>query len=301
MQLTVGPENMMKEFSSVERPLDLPRWVHPPLDEVAIAVQFNDINNWQIAHYGLLLECLAKLGLSRTEDKGLITPKFEVFGKKGIAVPQFQFQAVEAPLPRVWYISADGHRLAQVQPDRFIFNWRKIDGSGQYPEFSEVFKGFGMAYDAFRSFLDDQKLASPSINQCELSYFNVMPLEEEESFYQGFQRIFRAGATEAKLFSSDSVQIESETGNFSQTYLIKDKSDQPIGRLHAQAGPITRKQDRMLRLAITCRGPCDGNTDQAVVDFFTFARNAIVRVFDSLITNQMHKIWGRYVEQSKGV
>jgi len=55
----------MPDLREIRRPRDLPQWKRPPLDEVAISIQFKDIPGFKAIHYGLLAERLSRLGKSR--------------------------------------------------------------------------------------------------------------------------------------------------------------------------------------------------------------------------------------------
>jgi hypothetical protein len=91
----------MLDLSKIERPANLPQWERPPVDEVAISVQFNDMPGLKIVHYGQLADRFRQVGLTQYEDKGALPASFEVFGKRVAAPVSFQFQAVDEPLPRV--------------------------------------------------------------------------------------------------------------------------------------------------------------------------------------------------------
>ena len=290
----------MIELDSLKRPKNLPQWREPPLDEVAIAVQFNDVHGWKTVHYGLLLERLKALGLGETEDKGTISETFEVFGKRPVEPPPFQFLHVEVQLPRVWYKSSDGHRLAQVQSNRFIYNWRKIENEGVYPRLNVVFPEFWSAFCAFRKFLEDNALPSLAINQCELSYFNNIPLDNDESFEAGLARIFKVWSGAIAPVSTRGAAIEPEIGNFSSQYIVRADDGNPIARLHAQAIPAAQGNKRMIRCSIIFRGPKPGHDDQSMVQYFATGRESIVRLFDSLVTDEMHRAWGRHASENTG-
>jgi uncharacterized protein (TIGR04255 family) len=286
----------MLDLTKIERPHDLPQWANPPLEEVALSVQFTEISGLRISHYGLLAEHFRALGLVVTEDKSPINASFEVFGKRTPPAVQFQFQAVEVPMPRVWYMSADRHHLAQVQLDRFVYNWRKVEGEGVYPRLNTVFPEFGKALELFRSFLKDNGLPDLTINQFELSYFNNIPLLEEETYDDAFARTFRAWIRGDVPNAVKSLQIESETSNFTRTYIVKPPVGDPVARIHVNAVPAMGPTGRIIRLMFIFRGPWSGPPEAGLAECMALGRESIVRLFDSMITDQMHDVWGRYVE-----
>ena len=77
------------------------------------------------------------------------------------------------PLPRLWFRNAIGDELIQVQPSRFIKNWRKAEGSEEYPRYDRVIKpAFERDFALFKAFTEDQGLAPLIVNQCEVTYVN---------------------------------------------------------------------------------------------------------------------------------
>ena len=288
----------MLDLSKIKRPSNLPQWAKPPLDEVAISVQFNDIAGLKTIHYGLLAERLKPLGLTQSEDKAPINAAFEVFGKR-VAPVQFQFQAVDAPLARVWYLSDDRHRLVQVQPDRFVYNWRKVAGAGDYPRFDTVLAEFLERCQIFEAFISDQGLPSLALNQCELSYFNVIEVAEGETYHDAFARIFRFWSSQPNAAAlNGGSNLEKDSGNINLSHILRGPDASPLARIHTNIVAAERRNQRVVRLALIFRGPWTQTVDMPLLEFFALGREAIARLFDSMITDQMHAIWGRTVSDS---
>lgn len=288
----------MQDLSKLQRPVDLPQWESPPVDEVAISVQFNDIAGLKVVHYGQLANRFEKLGLTKHEDKGAIRAQFEVFGKR-VVPAQFQFQAVDVPLPRVWYMSEDKHSLVQVQPDRFVYNWRKVEGAGKYPRLNEVLPEFWDRCQVFQAFLADQGLPPLSLNQCELSYFNIIDVQDGETYHQAFARVFRFWNGLSAGALSGGGSLEQEGGNLNLTYIVRAKDGTPLGRLHSSVQAAERNNKRIIRFSLVFRGPWTRPVGQELVEYFAFGREAIVRLFDSMITERMHAQWGRVVSSGR--
>jgi len=285
----------MLDFGKIRRPDNLPQWERPPVDEVAISIQFNDIPGLKIVHYGQFGERLSKVGLVQHEDKGPINPTFEVFGKR-VAPVQFQFQAVDIPLPRVWYLSNDKHRLVQVQPDRFVYNWRKVEGEGVYPGLNDVLPEFVIRCQSFQDFLTEQGLPQLSINQCELSYFNILGVEEHETYHHAFARIFSFWSDEANTNPlNDGSSLEQDAGNIALTHILRGNDGSPLARIHTHVQAAERSNKRVIRLSLVFRGPWTQPVGTPLLEFFALGREAIVRLFDSMITEQMHREWGRTI------
>jgi uncharacterized protein (TIGR04255 family) len=286
--------NPMPDLSKIQRPVDLPQWETPPVDEVAISVQFNDIPGFKVVHYGQLADRFQKTGLTKHEDKGAISAQFEVFGKR-LVPAQFQFQAIDVPLPRVWYMSDDMHRLVQVQPDRFVYNWRKVEGAGKYPRLNDVLPEFLEQCQVFQTFLTHQRLPPLSLNQCELSYFNIIHVQDGETYHQAFARIFRFWKEVSVAALGNGGLLEEDGGSLNLTYIVRAKDSTPLARLHSSVQAAEHNNKRVIRFSLVFRGPWTKPVGQELVEFFAFGREAIVRLFDSMITEQMHAQWGRSV------
>jgi uncharacterized protein (TIGR04255 family) len=294
----IGNAHPMLDLSKIQRPADLPQWERPPVDEVAVSVQFNDIPGLKVVHYGQLADRLQKFGLVKHEDKGTIPAQFEVFGKRVIPA-QFQFPAVDVPLPRVWYMTDDMHRLVQIQPDRFVYNWRKVEGAGEYPRLSEVLPAFWERCQEFQMFLVDSGLPSLSLNQCELSYFNIIDVHDGETYHQAFARVFRFYNGISITALNGSVSLEPDGGNLNLTYVVRAKDGTPLARLHSSVQAAERANKRVIRFSLVFRGPWSKPVGQELIEFLSFGREAVVRLFDSMISDQMHTQWGRSVSSRR--
>jgi uncharacterized protein (TIGR04255 family) len=290
----------MLDLSKIKRPANLPQWENPPLDEVAISVQFNDIPGFKAVHYGLLAERFRIFGLTQYEDKAPINPSFEVFGKR-VAPVQFQLQAVDALLPRVWYMSEDKHRLVQVQPDKFVYNWRKVEGAGDYPRFDKVvLPEFLERCQAFEVFVAEQRLPALALSQCELSYFNIIEVEEGETYHDAFTRIFRFWAYQNNPDAlNDGASIEKDSVNLTLSHVLKAADGSPLARIHTNVAAAERRNQRVIRFALIFRAPWTNAVNMPLMQFFAEGREAIARLFDAMITDQMHTAWGRTVPHAE--
>src|SRR5438552_8033684 len=76
------------------------------------------------------------------------------------------------PLRRVFLIHSDRTYLMQLQPDRFIHNWRKTIDSDEYPNFETAKQKFMRGWELFRGFVSDRQLGSIEIKGYEVTYVN---------------------------------------------------------------------------------------------------------------------------------
>lgn len=284
---------MQTEMTS--RPENLADFERPPLDEVAIAVQFKELPKFESVHYGLLFEQFKK-DFPAFEDNVPLSVRFETFGRSGDQVRPMEFPD-KPPLRRCWFIGEDGHRLIQVQPNRFVYNWRKVSGKGDYPRFEKMLPNFITEFEKFQEFLMNFELGAAEPNQYELSYFNNIEIPEEESQSAAFSRIFSTWNDKSSTESLSLSIIEPETPNFSMRSRVLAMSDkQPIGRLYVEATPATNivSGKELIRLTIIFRGPPTAGGIEGLEEFFLVGREAIVDKFASITSDKCHEEWGRF-------
>src|SRR5258706_6722338 len=110
----------------------LPNFEPPPVSEVVLGVQFESLKAFRIVHIGMLWqEFREKFPL--TEEHAPLEPVIERFGINH-AVGKVSLQILDAPpIPRCWFLNAAGADLIQIQSDRFLRNWRKVEEDSEYP------------------------------------------------------------------------------------------------------------------------------------------------------------------------
>lgn len=271
------------------RPSDLPDFKYPPLDEVALSVQFNPIAGLQSPQLGLLWSGFREQ-FPNTEQHPPLDPIIENFGPP--TRPSVRLEMTNTlPIPRCWFLKEDGTELIQVQQDRFIHNWRKLDSSDSYPRYEHVRKQFSDELYEFCSFLEREKLGAFSPKQCEVTYTNVILADGDRIEHGELNRIL----TLVKSEYSDDFLGQPENIRLATQYIIRDQDANPLGRLHISAKPAFRITDDgpIFLLNITARGAPSSNQINDVVAFMDMGREWIVRGFASVTTPEMHKIWGR--------
>jgi uncharacterized protein (TIGR04255 family) len=131
-----------------------------PLSEVAYGVRFV-APEFDVVHFGEYHE-LIKAAF----------PKHQMVPPVPTQRVDQQIQTIQVPtLPRVWFES--GTRLIQLQSDRFLYNWRRIDGASEnYPGFEVVFGEFRERYDEFFGFAKRAFRLPLHIEELSLTYIN---------------------------------------------------------------------------------------------------------------------------------
>ncbi len=270
---------------------DLPDYERPPLVEVALSVQFEELKRLEVAHFGVLWEQFRRK-FPRTERHEGLDSVVEDFQPLRVPKPGIRFQTSDRPpVPRVWFLNDRGTELIQVQRTRFVHNWRKGSTDEKYPRYEKIRREFLKNLRAFRGFLAEQDLGDLVPNQCEVTYVNHIISGQGWSSHGDVSKVLAL----LSMRSSDRRLGPAEDVSFTARYVKHDSSGNPIGRLHVNLRPaVSRVDDKpMYVITLTARGKPVGAGDQGVVGFLDLGRSWIVNDFTSMTTSRMHKVWGR--------
>ena len=266
----------------------LPRFASPPVVEVAISVQFSELPEFQLVHFGQFWERIRD-GYPRLEHHPPLPSVVELFGTKGAQRASLSLES-GFPLGRCWYLSEDGLRLIQIQPDRFVLNWRKLETEAEYPSYDELRGSFLDETRLFLEFVKENQLGEFEPTQCELTYVNHLPSGRGWSTLAEIGNVlalWSGHTSEAFLTAPEDVRLAWQ-------YRFEEKGT-PLGRLHVQAQSASRISDGspILVLQLIGRGAPLGEDIEGVTRFLDKAHEWIVRGFTALTTDRMHKIWER--------
>ena len=271
-----------------------PHFKNPPVVETVLGVQFAPLKKMRVTHYGLLLAHLRDVfsvpneQLTKVSEQPPLDPVIEGFDGGALRPPSVQWSVSAAPpLPRCWYASEDDQFLVQVQPDRFIFNWRQPDPAGTYPRYDTVLDRFLKVYTAFLAFVESESLTDVRPNQCEVTYVNHIDLPDGQNMAETLDKTLMGW----KLATSDGWLTGAEHGEFAASYVIPEK----CGRLHIKAQRAVRRADsrEIIRFSLTARGAPSPQNLEGVRQWLDLGHEWVVRGFASLTTPEMHKKWGR--------
>jgi uncharacterized protein (TIGR04255 family) len=273
-----------------QRPADLPDFTRPPVTEVVLGVQFDELPLKSV-HLGLAWN-LFKERFPNTEDQTPLEPAIERFDPIDRRRLQFRIETVEQPpLRRVWFLNDNGTELLQIQNTRFIRNWRKVGGEDEYPRYERILESFKNELKTFQKFLLDQKLAAMTFNQCEITYVNHI------SSGFGWNRLAEAPEIFSQLSGPGWVGAGTEAEEFRMTsrYLLNESGFR--GRLHVEVEPALDAKTKapLYVMTLTARGAPGENSLNGVVGFLDLGRRSIVKAFAELTTPKMHEIWRRNV------
>lgn len=269
------------------RPPDLPDYERPPIDEVAIGVQFAAaVPGFADAHAGVFWQQV-KAAYPKVEAQPRIESPPEVLDQPAgvFPMPFPLFTATNGA--RTFLVSEDDAYLLQIQNNRFYRNWRRRDAP--YPHFDDLGSSFSSDYASFRAFLAEEALPPPVVRQVDVTYINwIADLTVAE--------FLRAG--EPVDVDITGVEARPQDQTWTARYLVRDAEARPFARLHVQCIPGVRIEGghpvQGSQMSLMFLVPCtDSPSDSVLDDLLAEARNVIVRGFTDLTTPAAHSHWGR--------
>jgi uncharacterized protein (TIGR04255 family) len=179
-------------------------------------------------------------------------------------------------------------RLVQIQPDRFVHNWRRRDDEGEYPHYAGIRPNLEESFARLQRFAMDNGYGKIRVERVEATYFNPI--------------VVGAGSREVRRISdllapwsgtfSDSLLDEPSTASFTLTFTLSEEQDLADGILWISLGEAKRERDNkeVLLLRLTAHGkPVDDGNPYDALDV---AHEWVIRGFKSLTTREMHRQWG---------
>ena len=266
----------------------LPDYASPPVVEVVVGLQFAPLTGLTLPHVGLYWARIRD-EFVRAEEQAPIAHLVELPTPRRDEGSAFRVQT-KPELPRTWFVSEDGNRILQVQRDRFLHNWRKMREEDQYPRFPEVRDAFFRHWEMFCDFLKESGAPAPQVDQCELTYVNLIPSG----------RAWQSTADLAKLFNC--FAWHPRTGFLPQPesvrWAMQFALPKETGRLYTEALPVLAGAGNVpaIRFTLTARGMPKGEaTPDALKQWLELARVWIVRGFADLVTEYSDTLWERRI------
>jgi uncharacterized protein (TIGR04255 family) len=283
----------------VQTPAKLPKFTNPPVVEVLLSAQFQQLAGMNVGHLGLLWERF-KTKFPRTAQQPALP---HIIERKGVnaapVMPTFSLMAPADQVPRFWMIGEDDSDLVQVQSDRFMRNWRRYHNAEMvYPSYDGHNRPeFLLDFETFRSFVIEQGWGELNIDQCEVAYVNhIKPGKGWKDFSQ-LDRVFKGWASEyPRLAGSAANSIACRI-----RHEVSDGHDKFIGHLFIELDsayavptpPASGELSPLFQLQLIVRGRPLREGVQGVMEFMDRAHSIIVKSFAAITTPKMHKIWER--------
>ncbi len=268
-----------------------PEFARPPVEEVALSVQFAPLAAMTTAKVARYWEGV-RARFPTWNEAPPVDAAMEIFGAPSPALSRFAFSLQGGVVPhRALFVDALGSELVQVQRDRFVRNWRRAPGASDYPRYGVLRDRFTSDLTAFQAFLAHEGVGVPEVNQCEVTYVNHIPAEG----WQRHGQLARVLNTISKDVS-DQFLPEPETAEATFRYVFNwPGTKEAAGRLHVVAKPVHRLADGspLFAITLTARGRPRGSDVDEVLAWMDVAHDFLVRGFASMTTAEMHETWGR--------
>jgi uncharacterized protein (TIGR04255 family) len=261
----------------------------PPIAEVVAAVSFDRLPGATAAQLGVFWRDSLSSEFPDINVMPPVSRPVERFGNES-TLRDLPF-VIESDYrsPRLWFISALGDEVVQVQDDWFACNWRRVEPGSIYshwPRRKQVFSNWFRQFDTFVAEISGSSLVP---TQCEITYINHIESGLTWKSHSEASKIFRSvGASDMPGF------LERENVRFNQSFVIHDDSNAQMGRLHISVQPALKADDRspIYVLELTARGNPASPDLEGVEKFFNLGRQAINETFAAITSDEIHREWG---------
>jgi len=257
----------------------------PPVVETMLGVQFQPVRGLTLTHFGRFWSTIRNQYPTQ-EVKPPLPSVIEDFANPpqpsavGIAL-------TAEPDARFWFIDQTSTQLIQVQRERFIRNWRKgMPPNDRYPRYDELRPKFEQDWRTFLDFLRGERLDTPEVNQCEVTYINHIELGRGWQALGELHKIIPIVSETGRRFLPSP-----ELHSLNISYVMPNHS----GRLHVSAQPAIRRQDAKvgMQLTLTARGKPTSSDINDIIAWFNLGHDWIVQGFVDMTTREMRNIWGQ--------
>lgn len=273
----------MNSPDAIEHIVDFGR---PPVVEVALGVQFT--------HPVVTLDVLSALVVRWREEYPLhelqesLDRVIETFDRP-MSGPALQLR-LGTSFPRTWLMSTNRSRLIQLQNDRVIVNWRRVEANDEYPRYATLRPWLMSVLDDVLAVAAERGRPLAIVDAVEVTYVNELALPDEANL--GSHPPLERMVVPVRAVDGDFLPAPEDTG-FAARFRI-DEDGVPVGRLVVRTDIGFRNRDGapiylMNLTANVVRPPHNDAVEvSAALDL---ARRWVVKGFLDLTTREMHEQW----------
>jgi uncharacterized protein (TIGR04255 family) len=269
----------------------LPVYEKPPVNEVVCGILFERINELLNPYLGMLW-AKYRSEYAKCQEVAPLVPVIENFDQQ-------ERELEILPFPRTWFVHTNERRIIQVQRDRFLHNWRKMQPDDEYPRYENVIKDFRTYLAKFIEFLEENELKDKLGNdpgklqplQYELTYINYLIQGEGWETINDIDKVFPNFSWQK---GKNSFLTSPDTINWQTSFAFPDSA----GRLHAKLQSAIRREDQRQAIVfeLTARGIGSYTTLDTMWNWFELAHDWIVRGFTDLTSPQVQRdIWRKKI------
>lgn len=248
-----------------------PDFLHPPVVEAIIGVQFEPIVGFTFAHFGLFWQHIRR-------QYGKIE-----FREPSPPIPQYANVPPFLPL-RAWFLDDSGAQLVQLQNDRIVYNWRKA-GKAEYPHYDNMRPVFESLWQTLMTFLNEEGFSIPGAAFCEVTYINHIGLEGIKAISPRLNESFL-------MLPSDPPSIAKDAGLAEFMETLQVPPDQIQLRL-ALASISSPEQISTLQFQISALSKLATSESESVFTSLDACHRLAVRAFVEGTSETLHQLWGR--------
>lgn len=137
----------------------LPSFLKPPVGEVVLGLQFEQLDRLDLRHVGRLVDRFAGK-YPRFETQAPLDPAIERFDGPR-PTKRVSIEMMEPPLfPRLWIAAATGEEMVQLQRDRLLHNWRNMPIGAEYPRYPRLRAQFAEDWNIVEAFVREHSLGA---------------------------------------------------------------------------------------------------------------------------------------------
>jgi len=252
----------------------LPEYERPPVVETALAVEFAQLQGWNVVHYGILWE--------RFRSR---YPNFEVHPH--VSPTGLAEYTLQAPPLRCFFLDAEGSQLVQVRPGAFVKNWRARPSHHSYPRYATIRPSFEQDFEIFERFLQEFKIPAIETWKCEVTYIN--------HFVQGREWSDPVSLCEIMPILSPESISGLLTDLAHARFLFGYQLPEGAGTLQIEMVPVISPEGKqIMQLEITAVGRPKGNDLESILDWLDKGHYAVVKGFSDFTSKEaQEKYWGR--------
>jgi uncharacterized protein (TIGR04255 family) len=265
---------------SLDEAIRRPTFDRPPVTEVVCGIQFEELRDWRTTHFGQFGSVIGD-GYTNSEDQPP-APPLRIEASPITEPPRW---SLLPPLRRVFFIKPPGNFLIQLQPTRFLHNWRKVQDTDEYPRYERAISLFDEHWQEFKAFVLAAGLHAPKPEFWELVYVNHI-MEEHAKFPQDTWRFLNFYAHNPEAIST------SGASGMAMQFIWPLERDAGILSLDLKNGVRASDMRDVLVLELAARGKVTVE-ESKMLEWFDLAHCAIVNTFEKLTTKEAHTLWGK--------
>jgi uncharacterized protein (TIGR04255 family) len=260
-----------------------PEWTRPPVVEVVVAVQFEQLPKLSNGHLGWFWGEMHE-DFPFSDDVPPIPPVLESFSGDspfGFASINLRRAGGDA---RLRMTSANNTKMIQVQNGWIVANWTKQPAQ-DYPGFTGVKQLFDSALSRFARFLKERDLGTLQPTLWEITYVDHIPRGTVWDQPEDLARVFPG------LFGGAQVPgVRSEAVDATWTWVQSN----PPGRLRLSvqsARTSAESQNETLIVRSVARGQVQPSEPRSLDQALNTGRSIVVDAFMSVTSDEAKRYW----------